>query len=187
MRKRIILCVLTVLLISLAAGCGQIGYDVQDRETSPMVITAPPDTPEPQATPAVEASPAPSVTPSPSPTPEPLDLPAIVGQYLGGVPALILTEGVTAGTAAPGETFAVALEENTSTGYLWRWEMGDPAVTGVLDTHYQPETEDAMVGVPGTHIWGFTISEPGEYTLDFTLVAPDGGVGNVQSMTVTVE
>lgn len=114
------------------------------------------------------------------------DLPTVIGRHLGSVPDLILTEDMTTGAVEPDEVFAVALEENVSTGYLWRWEEGDPAVENVLDTRWQPESEE-MVGAPGTHIWAFRIGEPGEYALDFTLVAPDGGVGNVQSVTVTVE
>jgi len=113
-------------------------------------------------------------------------MPTFIARRLGSVPALILTQGVSAGTADPDETFVVALTEDVSTGYLWRWEMRESSAVNVLDTQYQPETEDTA-GVPGTHIWAFQISEPGEHTLDFTLIAPDGGVGNVQSITVTVE
>jgi len=187
MAKKISAVLLIVLSISLTAGCGLIGYDVQERGTSPVVITAPPDTQEPQATPEPEQTPAVTPTPSPTPTPQPTDLPTIIGQHLDSIPALILTERVTAGTAAPDQTFAVALEEDVSTGYLWQWQGEDPGVANVLDTHWQPMSVDSGVGGPGIHIWAFQIGEPGAYTLDFTLIAPDGGVGDVQSVTVTVE
>lgn len=189
MNKKLIVCFIAAALMGLMTGCSLIGYDVQERETPSAVITAPPDTSQPQETFEPEqtpsATPAQSPTPSPTPTPEPIDLPTFIAQHLGSVPDLILTGSVSTGTAGADETFAVALEEDISTGYLWQWEMGDSEVTDVLDTRYQPESEEA--DVPGTHIWAFKIGEPGEYTLDFTLVAPDGGVGNVQSMTVTVE
>ena len=192
-KKAAVYLLAALLSMGLMSGCSLIGYDVQDRETVPPESAPPADTPEPTPTPAPEPTPTPSVTPSPTPTPtptptpEPVDLPTVVGQHLGGVPSLIMTESVTAGTTAPDKTFAVALEENTSTGYLWRWEEGDPAVSNILDTHWEPESDDSAAGVPGVHIWAFRVSEPGEYTLDFTLVSPDGGVGNIRSMTVTVE
>lgn len=193
MYKKIGIYVLAVCVLGLTAGCGLIGYDVQEGETPSVVITAPPDTsqsqetPEPEQTPSDTPSPSPSPSPSSTPTPGPIDMPTFIAQRLGSVPDLILTEGVTSGTVAPNKAFAVALEEDVSTGYLWQWDAEDSAIASVLDTRYQPESEDSEAGAPGTHIWAFKISETGEYTLDFTLVAPDGGVGNVQSMTVTVE
>lgn len=191
MYKKIGVCVLAVILaVGILSGCAK-----RDNPPTPGPEEMPPvaetpgaseetpvETPEPE--PAPTATPEP--TPTPTPTPEPKDLPAVLGERLGSAPALILGEDAVSGTVAAGEVFAVALEEDISTGYLWRWEEPvDYDIESRLDTRYEPDAE--TTDMPAMHLWAFRVSEPGMYTLEFTLVAPDGGAGDVKSFTVTVE
>lgn len=69
--------------------------------------------------------------------------------------------------AKKGENFAITLDENASTGYVWTVEKDDK-IELVETVEAQEENADDKVGVPATKTWTFKCDEAGEYKITFT-------------------
>jgi predicted secreted protein len=80
-------------------------------------------------------------------------------------PTLIFTEDDSGATAslAVGETLAVVLSGNASTGYEWEITELDTAVLANTGTTYRPHCYMPGCGETGT--WTFTALSPGSTTL----------------------
>lgn len=191
MKTKIACLLVLTMMIVLTAGCGltERNPPPEDTEdTAPPVYT--PEVQQPTEAPAETEAPtsAPTATPDITPTPAPQDIPTIVGQKLDTAPVLILDGDSSAGTVSADDVFAIVLEEDSGTGSIWMWDGYDGTeVENTVDTDWQTDTAEPMDGVPGLHIWGFSIHDAGRYTLSFSMVAPEGGVSDVKEFSVTVK
>jgi len=68
--------------------------------------------------------------------------------------------------AVAGETFEIALTENASTGYAWRYTI-EPAEGLTLVDEAVAYPEDGAPGTPGVKTWTFQADAAGEYTITF--------------------
>jgi predicted secreted protein len=85
--------------------------------------------------------------------------------------AVLLTEGSTAEVAV-GAEFAVALEENPSTGYSWSYTVRPPdSVKETAKESFYPDPQP-MIGAPVVTVWKFGAVKEGEATLTFLYYRP---------------
>lgn len=73
-----------------------------------------------------------------------------------------------------GDTIEIRLPGNPTTGYLWQQEMEPSSTVLVLkkDTFLTAESEKAMVGVPGTHLFIYEVSGKGKEGIKLIYVRP---------------
>lgn len=86
----------------------------------------------------------------------------------------------------PGESIALVLDTNRTTGYTWKArERGDKkAITIGKPRYTAPDTE--LVGAPGVTSWLVTADRPGNAVVRITAVPPGGGDPIVSKLTVIV-
>ncbi|NQE87276.1 protease inhibitor I42 family protein [Nocardia terpenica] len=97
----------------------------------------------------------------------------------GPAVATPISEPMIVGTDADGQTvtltvgqeLAIALPDNPSTGY--RWQLAD-FDQGVMHQEGDPQFRptNIMPGSPGTSVWTFTASAPGNTRLDLVSLPP---------------
>jgi inhibitor of cysteine peptidase len=75
-------------------------------------------------------------------------------------------------TVRKGQTFALTLRSNPTTGYIW--QLGKPPEDGVIqfiDNQYRGD-KSGLVGAGGREIWTFKAVGTGETTIDLKYVRP---------------
>ncbi len=100
---------------------------------------------------------------------------------------LVVTELPAQVRLIPGESIALSLSTNTTTGYTW-----DTKVTGkaksvkVKQGVYAAPAATGMVGVPGTTLWQITAKSVGKAIVIVVTTSPNGAKSNVGKLTVIV-
>jgi predicted secreted protein len=69
----------------------------------------------------------------------------------------------------PGESFAVSLHENPTTGFRWKLAARGEPVCTLTDDDFQP---GLAPGAQGMHRWRFRAARPGETTIRLILERP---------------
>ena len=76
---------------------------------------------------------------------------------------------------APGESTTVALEENVTTGYSWRYDPArstDPDCVTIADLGHERRGGEPAVGAPGLHRWQLTAVSRGRAAIRFVYQRP---------------
>ena len=104
-------------------------------------------------------------------------------------PTLVITQTPAQVRLVPGETFAITLQTNVTTGYQWNAAaMGKKGVLTVSDGVYTaPSSPDGMVGAPGSTTWTVTANKVGTNVVQIVSTPPGGGDGTIQTVTVIVK
>lgn len=104
-------------------------------------------------------------------------------------PTLVITQTPAQVRLVPGETFAITLQTNVTTGYQWNAAaVGKKGVLTVADGVYTaPSSPDGMVGAPGTTTWTVTANKVGTSVVQIVSTPPGGGDGTIQTVTVIVK
>lgn len=104
-------------------------------------------------------------------------------------PTLVVTQTPAQVRLEPGETIAITLPTNVTTGYQWTARVaGKKGVLTVSDGVYTaPENPQGMVGVPGSTTWTVTAKKNGTGVVKIVATPPGGGQGTTQSVTVIVK
>jgi inhibitor of cysteine peptidase len=82
------------------------------------------------------------------------------------------SDSATPVTVRKGQTFALTLRSNPTTGYIW--QLDKPPEDGVIqfiDNQYRGD-KSGLVGAGGREIWTFKAVETGETTIDLKYVRP---------------
>jgi inhibitor of cysteine peptidase len=82
---------------------------------------------------------------------------------------------------ARGDTVELALPENPTTGYLWRWRLPE-ALQLVADDNQQPR---ASPDLPGCRRLSFAVTAPGKHELRAELARPWESVAR-QALTFVI-
>lgn len=72
---------------------------------------------------------------------------------------------------ANGDTVELALPENPTTGYRWRWRLPE-ALQLLTDRLPQPQQPRASPGQPGCRRLSFAVTAPGKHELRAELARP---------------
>ena len=83
-----------------------------------------------------------------------------------------------------GETFTIALEANSTTGYTWSEQIAGDAVTSDGGEYIAPE--NAMPGAGGQQRYTYTAVAAGTSTITLTYTQVGGEVGKTYTVTVEV-
>ncbi len=67
-----------------------------------------------------------------------------------------------------GQTFAVKLEENATTGYIWHYTIDNQGIINFLDDGSEI-INPQLIGGPSVHYWNFKAKKEGTTTLTFSL------------------
>jgi predicted secreted protein len=87
----------------------------------------------------------------------------------------------------PGESIALSLSTNATTGYTWDTKVsGDKKSVKVFQGVYAAPAATGMVGVPGTTIWQITAKSVGKAVVTVVTTSPGGAKSNVGKLTVIV-
>ena len=89
-----------------------------------------------------------------------------VCDYGGNLPAITIIQA-DAGksvTVSLGETVAISLDENPTTGFRWELEPGNDATLELVSSEYLAVPGD-RVGGGGRHLWKFNAKKSGEVRL----------------------
>jgi predicted secreted protein len=87
----------------------------------------------------------------------------------------------------PGESIALSLSTNATTGYTWDTKIsGDTKSVKVFQGVYAAPEATGMVGVPGTTIWQITAKSVGKAVVTVVTTSPGGQKSNVGKLTVIV-
>ena len=87
----------------------------------------------------------------------------------------------------PGESIALSLSTNATTGYTWDAKVsGDTKSVKVFQGVYAAPEATGMVGVPGTTIWQITAKSVGKAVVTVVTTSPGGTKSNVGKLTVIV-
>jgi predicted secreted protein len=87
----------------------------------------------------------------------------------------------------PGESIALSLSTNATTGYTWDTKVsGDKKSVKVFQGIYAAPAATGMVGVPGTTLWQITAKSVGKAVVTVVTTAPSGTKSNVGKLTVIV-
>jgi predicted secreted protein len=87
----------------------------------------------------------------------------------------------------PGESIALSLSTNATTGYTWDTKVsGDTKSVKVFQGVYAAPEATGMVGVPGTTIWQITAKSVGKAVVTVVTTSPGGQKSNVGKLTVIV-
>jgi len=87
----------------------------------------------------------------------------------------------------PGESIALSLSTNATTGYTWDTKVsGDTKSVKVYQGIYAAPAATGMVGVPGTTVWQITAKSVGKAVVTVVTTAPGGTKSNVGKLTVIV-
>jgi predicted secreted protein len=100
---------------------------------------------------------------------------------------LVVTELPAQVRLVPGESIALSLSTNATTGYTWGTKVtGNKKSVKVFQGVYAAPAETGMVGVPGRTVWQITAKKVGKVVVTVTTTAPGGGTSNVGKLTVIV-
>lgn len=67
------------------------------------------------------------------------------------------------------KNYVLKLEANSTTGYLWDYELSDDSIVEVIKDEYKEnENKEGFVGVGGTQIYEFKGLKKGEVTVTLT-------------------
>lgn len=100
---------------------------------------------------------------------------------------LVVTELPAQVRLIPGESIALSLSTNATTGYTWGTKVsGNKKSVKVFQGVYAAPAETGMVGVPGRTVWHITAQKAGKAVVTVTTTAPGGGTSNVGKLTVIV-
>ena len=87
----------------------------------------------------------------------------------------------------PGESIALSLSTNATTGYTWDTKVsGDTKSVKVFQGVYTAPEATGMVGVPGTTIWQITAKSVGKAVVTVVTTSPGGKTSNVGKLTLIV-
>lgn len=87
----------------------------------------------------------------------------------------------------PGESIALSLSTNATTGYTWDTKIsGDTKSVKVFQGVYAAPAATGMVGVPGTTLWQITAKSVGKAVVTVVTTSPGGQKSNVGKLTVIV-
>jgi predicted secreted protein len=87
----------------------------------------------------------------------------------------------------PGESIALSLSTNATTGYTWDTKVsGDKKSVKVFQGIYAAPAATGMVGVPGTTLWQITAKSVGKAVVTVVTTSPSGTKSNVGKLTVIV-
>lgn len=121
----------------------------------------------------------------------------IKGLLFLGILSLIINVGCAAKSITPPagaevseDTLTVTLEENPTTGYLWKLVIGTEGILKLQSDTYTPtKTSDQVVGSGGNHSWVFKGVSKGETVLTFKYFRPwekEDTATETRTYTVTV-
>ena len=100
---------------------------------------------------------------------------------------LVVTQLPAQVRLVPGESIALSLSTNTTTGYTWDTKVsGDAKSVKVYQGVYAAPAATGMVGVPGTTVWQITAKSVGKAVVTVVTTAPGGTKSNVGKLTVIV-
>lgn len=104
-------------------------------------------------------------------------------------PTLVITQTPAQVRLIPGESFAITLPTNVTTGYQWNAAaMGKKGILTVSDGVYTaPSGSDGMAGAPGSTTWTVTATKVGTNVVQIVSTPPGGGDGTIQTVTVIVK
>ena len=104
-------------------------------------------------------------------------------------PTLVITQTPAQVRLVPGETFAITLPTNVTTGYQWTaravGKKGNLTVSNGVYT--APSSPDGMVGAPGSTTWTVTANKNGTGVVQIVSTPPGGGDGTIQTVRVIVK
>ena len=105
-----------------------------------------------------------------------------------GIPHdVLLTEEVLSTQATIGQTIAIYLQENPSTGYAYTLSAVPEGLTLTQDEYAVEPVESGVVGSGGIHIYTFTADAAGTYTLTANLMPPGADTPETTyTFTITV-
>ena len=107
----------------------------------------------------------------------------VSGLFDGEFPSIIISDSSKEIEVEKALTFAIALDENPSTGYLWHIKESDNFEV-VGDGFIDVKTEELLVGAGGTHYYGIKPLIEGKITVEFELIAPSSDVEDTIIFTV---
>ena len=85
-----------------------------------------------------------------------------------------------------GEFFVIKLDENPSTGYVWKLKENDNFK--IVGNGYLPTpTQKNMVGSGGHVYYGFIGVKKGMYTIEFDLYSPAGQIDTTRNINIEVK
>ena len=100
---------------------------------------------------------------------------------------LVVTQLPAQVRLVPGESIALSLSTNATTGYTWDTKVsGDTKSVKVYQGVYAAPAATGMVGVPGTTVWQITAKSVGKAVVTVVTTAPGGTKSNVGKLTVIV-
>jgi predicted secreted protein len=100
---------------------------------------------------------------------------------------LVVTQLPSQVRLVPGESIALSLSTNATTGYTWDTKVsGDTKSVKVYQGIYAAPAATGMVGVPGTTVWQITAKSVGKAVVTVVTTAPGGTKSNVGKLTVIV-
>ncbi len=116
-----------------------------------------------------------------------IDLGEVVSEiFEGEYPMVIISTFENATTVNKDDFFVIELDENPSTGYIWRLiENNDIKLIG---HDYIPNMVSGnVVGSGGKRYYGFIGESEGQFVIELELLSPGGGVSEVKEVTVIIK
>lgn len=108
----------------------------------------------------------------------------ISGLLDGEFPSIIVSDNSINHEVDEDLVFAIALDENPSTGYSWAIKEND-SFELIGDGYIAIKTEELMVGSGGTHYYGIKVLSSGEFQVEFELIAPSGDVEETRVFNIS--
>lgn len=99
----------------------------------------------------------------------------VSGLFDGDFPSIIVSDNSKVIEVEKDMTFAIALDENPSTGYTWSIKESD-SFELIGDGYIAIKTDELIVGSGGTRYHGIKALENSEFKVEFDLIAPSGVV-----------
>ncbi len=103
-------------------------------------------------------------------------------------PTLVVTQLTAQVRLIPGESIALSLSSNATTGYTWDTKVsGKKESVKVYQGVYAAPAATGMVrGVPGTTLWQITAKPAGKAVVTVDSTSPGGEMSTVGKLTVIV-
>lgn len=108
----------------------------------------------------------------------------VSGLFDGEFPSVIISDNSKVAEIKKDLTFAIALDENPSTGYMWNIKENDEFEV-IGDGFIGIKTDELLVGSGGTHYYGIKALISGEFKVEFELIAPSGNVEDTMIFDIT--
>lgn len=87
--------------------------------------------------------------------------------------------------ARVGDTLRIRLNENPTTGYLWRAVVSDGLV--IIRTEYAPDDRSGtLAGSGGVRTWTLQVTKPGSHEFSAALQPPDAAASPVSRFNIHV-